>query len=99
MSVQEKGLHLGGRSGGFERQGNHHRFAPCFPRDGAKKVYVQHRLIEEPERIYEDLITKGGYFYLCGQAGQLEVDVKNALVTCFEKGGGVSREEGQKMLQ
>jgi len=72
---------------------------PAFSRDGPKKIYVQHRLVEEPERIYNDLITERGYFYLCGQAGQLEVDVKNALVTCFEKGGNVSREEGQKMLE
>jgi len=72
---------------------------PAFSRDGPKKVYVQHRLVEEPERIYQDLIVKGGFFYLCGQAGQLEIDIKNALVTCFEKGGGVSREEGQKMLE
>jgi len=56
-------------------------------------------MVEEPEAIYTDLITKGGYFYLCGQAGQLELDVKAALVTCFEQGGGVSKKEAEKMLK
>merc|ERR1712232_1126360 len=72
---------------------------PAFSRDTAKKIYVQDRMVEEPEAIYTDLITKGGYFYLCGQAGQLELDVKAALVTCFEKGGGVSKREGEKLLK
>jgi len=72
---------------------------PAFSRDTAEKVYVQHRIVEEPEKIYTDLITHGGYFYLCGQAGQLELDVKAALVTCFEKGGGVSKREAEKLLK
>ena len=34
---------------------------------------------QHPEALYEDLVAKNGYFYLCGQAGALEIDVENAI--------------------
>jgi sulfite reductase alpha subunit-like flavoprotein len=89
---------LGDTLEALEEEGILTQLRPAFSRDTAKKVYVQNRMVEEPEKIYEDLITRGGYFYLCGQAGQLELDVKAALVECFEKGGGVSKREGEKLL-
>lgn len=90
---------LGDTLEALEEEGILTALRPAFSRDTAKKVYVQNRMVEEPEAIYTDLITKGGYFYLCGQAGQLELDVKAALVTCFEQGGGVSKKEAEKMLK
>jgi len=90
---------LGDSLEALEEEGILTSLRPAFSRDTAKKVYVQHRMVEEPAVMYEDLITKRGYFYLCGQAGQLELDVQAALVTCFEKGGNVSKKEAEKMLQ
>jgi len=37
----------------------------AFSRDGAKKVYVQHRLAERASMIW-DLMRQGAHFYVCG---------------------------------
>eukprot|EP00929_Paragymnodinium_shiwhaense_P122117 TRINITY_DN946_c0_g3_i1.p1 TRINITY_DN946_c0_g3~~TRINITY_DN946_c0_g3_i1.p1 ORF type:complete len:1967 (+),score=555.50 TRINITY_DN946_c0_g3_i1:774-5903(+) len=72
---------------------------PAFSRDTAEKVYVHHLMKKEAAGLYTDLVTKKGYFYLCGQAGQLEVDVKKALVHCFQQGGNLSETAADKLLQ
>merc|ERR1712176_1324688 len=71
---------------------------PAFSRDGPKKVYIQDRIKEEAEGVYNALVTKRGYLYLCGQAGDREKDVLNAVKSAFEKGGNMSKEEAQKQM-
>ena len=38
----------------------------AFSRQGPKKVYVQHRLQEHQDAVWEMLEHKKGYFYVCG---------------------------------
>eukprot|EP00931_Biecheleriopsis_adriatica_P028683 TRINITY_DN1709_c0_g1_i4.p1 TRINITY_DN1709_c0_g1~~TRINITY_DN1709_c0_g1_i4.p1 ORF type:complete len:1910 (-),score=435.02 TRINITY_DN1709_c0_g1_i4:68-5407(-) len=75
---------------------------PAFSRDGPNKVYIQDRIKEEAVGVYSALVVKKGYLYLCGQAGDREKDVLNAVAEAFEKGGGLSskaaREELDKLI-
>merc|ERR1719447_2420247 len=48
---------------------------PAFSRDQKEKIYVQNRITEAGSRIYEDMIEKSGYFYICGQAGETETSI------------------------
>lgn len=71
---------------------------PAFSRDGPKKVYIQDRIKEEAAGVYSALIEKKGYLYLCGQAGDREKDVLNAVAEAFVLGGGLSPEDARKEL-
>lgn len=67
----------------------------AFSRDQKEKIYVQHRIKQNSKRIYEDLVEKKGYFYLCGQAGQTEMDIKNSIYESFAEHGNMSMEEAK----
>merc|ERR1719215_1864364 len=71
---------------------------PAFSRDGPKKVYIQDRIKSEAKGVYSALIEKKGYLYLCGQAGDREKDLLNAIAQAFVEGGGLSQEQAQKEL-
>merc|ERR1719502_1023824 len=51
----------------------------AFSRDQKEKVYVQHKMNEAAEQLYNEFDQKEGYFYLCGQAGAVETDIENAI--------------------
>jgi homodimeric pyruvate:ferredoxin (flavodoxin) oxidoreductase len=76
----------------WEKRGLITHLRPAFSRDQKEKIYVQTRMNEVPEDLYGELVTKKGYFYLCGQAGQLEVDVQNAIKKAIKHGGGTDEE-------
>lgn len=67
----------------------------AFSRDQKEKIYVQHRIKQNSQRIYEDLVLKKGYFYLCGQAGQTEMDIKNAIHESFADHGNMSMDQAR----
>merc|ERR1712050_511753 len=71
---------------------------PAFSRDGPKKVYIQDKIKEEAVGVYSALVEKRGYLYLCGQAGDREKDVLNAVADAFVLGGGLSPEDARKEL-
>lgn len=70
----------------------------AFSRDQEKKIYVQHRIQENPELVYDLLGRKGGYFYLCGPAGNVPPSVRKAVVEAFIKCGGHKPEEAEKIV-
>ena len=72
---------------------------PAFSRDGSNKVYVQNKIGENTQRLYEDLIQKNGYFYLCGQAGQAELDIKEAVYNSIAGGLRISRDDAFKKFE
>lgn len=71
---------------------------PAFSRDGPKKVYIQDRIKKESVGVYNALVTQNGYLYMCGQAGDREADVLNAVKSTFVTGGGLSEEDAQKEM-
>lgn len=70
----------------------------AFSRDQEHKIYVQNRMAEHPELIYDYLHKKKGYFYLCGPAGGVPPSVKKAVVDAYVKVGGHPLDEAEKMV-
>ena len=62
----------------------------AFSRDQKEKIYVQHRLLEEKEKIWEWITTKKAIFYVCGDAKRMAKDVDNALLSIFKEKGDMS---------
>jgi len=72
---------------------------PAFSRDQAKKVYVQNKVEEDGKQINDWIgkkAEKPGYFYLCGQAGQVEDDVCEAVRKSFIDHGKMTKEEAEE---
>ncbi|MCC9600682.1 sulfite reductase subunit alpha [Stieleria sp. JC731] len=54
------------------------RLDTAFSRDGDKKVYVQDRMREHGETLWQWL-SEGAHFYVCGDASRMAADVDRAL--------------------
>ena len=63
----------------FLANGTLERMSVAFSRDQARKVYVQHRLLEEAAEVYQWL-QEGAYLYVCGDMNGMAKDVHNALI-------------------
>lgn len=70
----------------------------AFSRDQKDKIYVQHRIKENPEMIYDMLFKKKGYFYLCGPAGNVPSSVRQGVVDAAVSVGGHTPEEADKLV-
>ena len=60
------------------KSGSLARLDLAFSRDGAAKVYVQHRIVEQAKELFRWL-ENGAYIYLCGDATHMAKDVDAAL--------------------
>ncbi len=77
---------------GYLADGTLSRFDTAFSRDQDFKIYVQHRILEAADELYQWL-EGGAYFYICGDAARMAKDVDVALHQVVEKAGGKSVEE------
>jgi len=75
------------------------KFAQC-KNAAAKKVYVQHKITEEADCIWDQLGRTGstGYFFLCGSK-QPEKDVFAALLAIFRDKGGMSEDQARRKME
>lgn len=72
----------------------------AFSREkGATKVYVQNKLREAGDLVWELLDTKGGHFYVCGDAAHMAGDVEKALLEIIEEKQGGGRDGAKKYLE
>ncbi|XP_061459688.1 NADPH-dependent diflavin oxidoreductase 1 isoform X3 [Rhineura floridana] len=69
----------------------------AFSRDQEEKVYVQHRIKEEEELVW-DLVKRGAHIFLAGNAKQMPEAVAGALKCVFQSGGGLSPSEAEEYL-
>ncbi|WOO39911.1 sulfite reductase subunit alpha [Rubellicoccus peritrichatus] len=69
-----------------------HRLDTAFSRDTDQKVYVQDRMRENAEELFQWL-EEGGHFYVCGDASRMAKDVDRALHEIVETVGKKSSEE------
>lgn len=69
----------------------------AFSRDTAEKVYVQHRMIEHSQELFE-WFEEGAHLYICGDEKHMAHDVHNTLLSIIEKEGGLSREKAEEYL-
>lgn len=64
----------------------------AFSREQAEKVYVQHRILELKDRVWDMLHNKNAHLYICGDAAHMAVDVRAALENVFQQCGNLSPE-------
>eukprot|EP00899_Mesostigma_viride_P024661 jgi/Mesvir1/537/Mv11395-RA.1 len=67
----------------------------AFSRDQAKKVYIQNKIEEDPELLYDMLIKKEGFFYLCGPSRGVPEDIRKAVNKSLQHCEGISEEEAE----
>jgi sulfite reductase (NADPH) flavoprotein alpha-component len=81
----------------FLKSGALTKMSVAFSRDGDKKEYVQHRLIENSAELFKWL-EEGAHFYICGDMNNMAGDVQKALVKIVEKEGALNPEGAQEYI-
>ncbi len=81
----------------YRKDGTLNRLDLAFSRDQKKKVYVQHRILEQAKLIYSWL-ERGAHIYVCGDADQMAKDVNEALLAVLRNEGGLSEERAAEYL-
>ncbi|EMQ2877408.1 assimilatory sulfite reductase (NADPH) flavoprotein subunit [Vibrio navarrensis] len=71
------------------------RLDVAFSRDQHEKVYVQHRVLEQAEQVWQWL-QDGAYVYICGDATRMAKDVHEALLVVAQQQGGLTREKAEE---
>ncbi|KZT20774.1 assimilatory sulfite reductase [Neolentinus lepideus HHB14362 ss-1] len=70
----------------------------AFSRDGPKKVYIQHKMLEDAEDLARMLYQESGVFYLCGPTWPVP-DVYEALVDALVKYNGMDAKGAGDFLE
>ncbi|RKP20280.1 NADPH-cytochrome P-450 reductase [Rozella allomycis CSF55] len=65
----------------------------AFSRDQEKKIYVQNRLLENGQEMYELVNNKNAVIYVCGDAKNMAREVNKAWCDIFEKHGSMSQQQ------
>ncbi|KAI8969665.1 hypothetical protein BDB01DRAFT_816567 [Pilobolus umbonatus] len=82
----------------FDTLGEGSRLITAFSRETDKKVYVQHRLMENGEEVW-NLIEQGAYIYVCGDAKVMARDVNQTFVRFAHELGGLDENEAQEYVK
>lgn len=69
----------------------------AFSRDGAEKSYVQHRMKESGAELFAWL-EEGGYFFVCGDASRMAVDVDRALFEIIAEHGKRTLDQARQYI-
>ncbi|GAE92075.1 sulfite reductase [Gracilibacillus boraciitolerans JCM 21714] len=69
----------------------------AFSRDSEQKVYVQHRMLEKAQELYE-WIEEGAHIYVCGDEKHMAKDVHETLQTIISQQGELSTEAAKDYL-
>ena len=70
----------------------------AFSRDQKEKIYVQHKMLEKQEELYQWL-EDGAHFYLCGDMKSMAKDVNKTLLEIVKVQGGVSPEKAEEYVK
>lgn len=81
----------------YQKDGVLTTLTTAFSRDQDKKVYVQNRMLENSKDLFA-WISKGAYFFVCGDKNKMAKDVHDALISVIEKEGNMTREEAEVYL-
>ncbi|XP_039487682.1 NADPH--cytochrome P450 reductase isoform X1 [Drosophila santomea] len=71
----------------------------AFSRDQGKKVYVQHLLEQDADLIWNAIGENKGHFYICGDAKNMAVDVRNILVKILSTKGNMSEADAVQYIK
>ncbi|PJX25734.1 sulfite reductase [NADPH] flavoprotein, alpha-component [Advenella sp. S44] len=73
------------------------RYSFAWSRDQQEKVYVQHKLLQEGQQLWQWL-QKGAHLYVCGDASRMAKDVEAALLAVISREGGLSADDADAYL-
>ena len=69
----------------------------AFSRDQSEKIYVQHRILEQAEELW-NWINRGAHIYICGDESRMAKDVHQAFLRVIEEQGNQSPEQAVETL-
>ncbi len=73
------------------------RLNVAFSRDQQEKVYVQHKMLQHGNELYQWL-TGGACLYICGAREPMSIDVENTIVQIVEASGNKSKDEAIRFV-
>ncbi|KAJ2155902.1 hypothetical protein GGF46_005532 [Coemansia sp. RSA 552] len=90
----------------IQRAAPESRMITAFSRDQPEKIYVQHRLAEHAELVYQTLLcgqqslngAPKAHVYVCGDAKNMAKDVSRALAGLIAEREGVSEDVGARWV-
>lgn len=82
----------------YLKNGDLSRIDVAFSRDQAHKVYVQHRIKEQAQALWQWL-ENGAHVYICGDAERMAKDVHQALLEVAIEVGGLSAEAADEYFE
>ena len=82
---------------GFVKDGYLHKYSLAWSRDGAEKVYVQHKIRENAADVWLWL-QNGAHIYVCGDASKMAKDVEAALLEVIAQEGALSPDDAGEYL-
>ena len=74
------------------------RLNVAFSRDQKEKVYVQHRMLQHGNDLFQ-WIENGASLYVCGAKDPMSVDVEDMLMQVVQKCGGKTIEEAVQFVE
>lgn len=81
----------------YQKDGVLTKLNTAFSRDKEKKVYVQHKMIENSKELFAWL-EDGAYFYVCGDKRYMAKDVHKTLIDIIQKEGEMDRDTAEEYL-
>lgn len=82
----------------YLQSGELSRIDLAFSRDQEHKVYVQHKIAEQGEALWQWL-ESGAHFYICGDAERMAKDVHQALLDVVVKYGNKTQEQAAEYVE
>ncbi|KAJ6259268.1 hypothetical protein Dda_6167 [Drechslerella dactyloides] len=78
--------------------GDSFKLITAFSREGPKKVYVQHRLLEHAAEV-DELLKAGAYIYVCGDAAHMARDVNATFGKIIAEHRGLTEAQGEEVVK